>query len=86
MVIIYNSSAGVLSEMARTRLRGIFSQGSDKAVERLKELFPRQTVSARLDHIQVTKKDGTVIVDLVNDGTGKVQWTESKVNLRMSVR
>lgn len=86
MRIIYNRAVGVLSEITRARLRGIFSQGSDVAVEKLRGLFPLHIVSARLDHIQVTSKDGTVIVDLVNDGSGSVQWIESKVNLRMTTR
>ena len=86
MRIIYNSSEGILPRVTRQRLRGILSQGSHKAIETLKELFPELLVSAKLGHIQVVNKDGTILVDLLHDGSSKAHWVESKVTLRTTTK
>jgi hypothetical protein len=86
MRIIYNRTAGVLSEAARLRLQRIFLQDPAATSKTLHDIFPSQTVMAKNGRIQVTKKDGSIILDIFQDGSMETKWVESAVNLSMSTR
>jgi hypothetical protein len=84
MRIIYNRTAGILSQMARSRLRRISLHDAATTEKTLNELFPHQHVSVKHGRFQVTRKDGSVIVDIFQDGSSDAHWVESVVNLRMT--
>lgn len=86
MRIIYNKTAGVLSEAAQSRLQNIFTQDAVATSKMLHEIFPQQTITARNGRIQVTKRDGSIILDILHDGSIEAKWIEAAVNLRMTAK
>ena len=84
MRIIYNRTAGILSSAARSRLQRLSLYDTDATARTLNDLFPHQLISAKYGRFQVTKKDGTVILDIFQDGTSDAHWVEALVNLRMT--
>ena len=84
MRIVYNRTAGILSDAARMRLQNICSESTP--TKSLEGMFPHHSVSIRYGRLQVTKADGSVIVDILQDGKAQASWVESAVNLRMTLR
>jgi hypothetical protein len=54
--------------------------------EKLKNIFPHQLVSAKCGRVHVTKPDGSIVIAILLDGSGKTSWLESAVNLRMTTK
>lgn len=86
MTIIYNRTAGILSEAARTKLQRTSFQDIDATTQKLRKIFPHQRVSAKCGRVHVTKQDGSIVIAILHDGTGKTNWLESAVNLRMTTK
>ena len=86
MRIIYNRTSGILSESARGRLQHIFVQDAEATSRTLHDIFPHQLVQTRHGRTLVTKKDGSIILDILQDGSGKTNWVESLVNLKMTMK
>ena len=86
MRIIYNKTAGVLSEVARSRLRRISFEDADTTTKVLNRIFPHQLVSTKYGRTQVIKKDGSIVIDILQDGNSETNWLESSVNLRMPLK
>jgi hypothetical protein len=86
MRIIYNKTAGVLSEEARSRLQRIFFQDTEATSRTLRDIFPHQLVSTKFGRTLVIKKDGSIVIDILQDGNSETNWIESAVNLRMTIK
>lgn len=86
MRIIFNRTAGLLSEESRSRLRRIFLQDAEATMRTLQSIFPRQLLKGKCDHIQVVKTDGSIILDILQDGRRETNWVESAVNLRVTLK
>lgn len=86
MRIIYNRTAGILSEAVRSRLQRSSFQDADRTTKILSGIFPRQVVSAKGGRVQVTKEDGSIVIAVLHDGSRETSWIESAVNLRMTIK
>ena len=86
MRIIYNRTAGILSEAVRLRLQRTSFQDADSTTKILNNIFPRQIVSAKGGRVQVTKEDGSIVIAVLHDGSRETSWVESAVNLRMTIK
>jgi hypothetical protein len=85
MRIIYNKTVGVLSKAARLRLRRLPLHDLNATAIELNGLFPHQIITGRSGRFQVSKKDGSVILDVLQDGRNEVEWVEAVVNIRMTI-
>jgi hypothetical protein len=86
MRVIYNKTAGILSEAVRSRLKRTSFEDADRTTKMLSSIFPRQLVSAKGGRVQVTKEDGSLVIAVLHDGRRETSWVESAVNLRMTIK
>ena len=86
MRVIFNRTAGILSEAVRLRLKRTPFQDADSTTRILTNIFPRQLVSAKGGRVQVTKEDGSIVIAVLHDGSGETSWVESAVNLRVTIK
>ena len=85
MRIIHVKRAGVLSEEIRATIKNISCQGTENVMGELKNLFPQHVVSAQCGRIQVVNTNGSIFLDLFQDGSPQTDWIETNLGLRMTM-
>ncbi len=85
MRIIHVKGLSALSAEARERLEQLFNENSPDSLQEMRNLFPNHIVKANFGHIRVLKKDGTIVLDALRDGTLGVSWYETKVPLKVTL-